>query len=104
MDFIASLCPVCETIFYFLLLGYTTGIRALYQRSCSRGEDSGKRRESTDAWQATNRLAEQALQHAIVATAHAAAGNYVQADKVAKDASDRLKARFDIFRARRIIS
>jgi hypothetical protein len=93
MDFIASLRPVCETIFYFLLLGYTTGIHAQYQRSCSRGEESGKRRESTDAWQTANRLAEQALQNAIAATAQAAAGEYIQADKVAKDASERLKAR-----------
>ena len=84
---------VCETIFYFLLLGYTTGIHAQYQRSCSRGEGSGKRRESTDAWQTANRLAEQALQYAIAATAQAAVGDYIQADNVAKDASERLKAR-----------
>ena len=93
IDFIASLRPVCETIFYFLLLGYTTGIHAQYQRSCSRGEEAGKRRESTDAWQTTNRLAEQALQQAIAATAHAVGGDYIQADKVATDASERLKAR-----------
>ena len=98
MDFIASLRPVCETIFYFLLLGYTTGIHAQYQRSCSwqlRGE-SGKKRDSIDAWtcwQSTNRLAEQALEYAIAATAQAAAGDYIQADKVAKDASEQLKAR-----------
>ena len=89
----ASLRPVCETIFYFLLLGYTTGIHAQYQRSCSRGEESGKRRESTDAWQTTNGLAQQALQQAIAATAQAVGGDYIQVDKVAKDASERLKAR-----------
>jgi hypothetical protein len=92
MDFIASLRPVCETIFYFLILGYTTGIHAQCQQSCSRGEESGKRRESTDAWQRANRLAEQAMQRAIAATAHAATGDYIQADKVAKDASEHLKA------------
>src|SRR5712672_2778225 len=54
MDFIASLRPVCETIFYFLLLGYTIGIHAQYQRSCSRREESSKRRESADAWQTKN--------------------------------------------------
>jgi hypothetical protein len=79
--------PICETIFYFLLLGYRTGIQAQFQRLCSRGE------ESTDAWQTINRLAEQALQQAIVATAEAAGGDYVQADKVAKDASEHLKVR-----------
>ena len=93
IDFIASLRPICETIFYFLLLGYTTGIQAQFQRSCSRGEENGKRRESTDAWQTTNRLAEQALQQAIVATAQAASGDYIQADNIAKGASKYLKAR-----------
>jgi hypothetical protein len=88
MDFIASLRPVCETIFYFLLLGYTTGIHAQYQRSCARGE------ESTDAWQNAKRLVEQAMQHAITATAQAAGGDYIEADKVAKYASEHLKARF----------
>ena len=93
MDFIASLRPVCETIFFFLLLGYTTGIHAQYQRSCSRGEERGERRESTDAWQTANRLAEQALQQAIATTAQATCSDYMQADNVAKDGSERLKAR-----------
>jgi hypothetical protein len=35
----------------------------------------------------------EALQYAIAATAQAAAGNYIQADKVAKDANRQLKAR-----------
>jgi predicted RNA-binding protein with PIN domain len=106
MDFIASLCPVCEIIFYFLILGYTTGIHAQYQRSCSRGEESDKRRENTDAWQTANRFAEQALQRAVAATAHAATSDYIQADEVAKDASERLQARlvFGLYRARRILS
>lgn len=93
MDFIASLRPVCETIFYFLILGYTTGIHAQYQLFCSRGEENGKRRESTDAWQRANLLAEQTMELALAATAHAAAGDYIKADKFAKDASERLKAR-----------
>ena len=47
-DFIASLRPVCETISYILILGYITGIYAQYQLlSCSRGEQNGKRRESS---------------------------------------------------------
>ena len=82
-----------HSIFYFLLLGYTTGIHAQYQRSCSLGEESGKGQESTDAWQTANRLAEQALQQAIAATAQAGGGDYIQADNVAEDASERLKAR-----------
>jgi hypothetical protein len=93
MDFIASLRPVCETIFYFLLLGYKTGIHAQYQRPCSRGEESGNRRENTNAWKTANRLTEQALQLAIVATAQAATGDHIRADNDAKDASESLKAR-----------
>ena len=96
MDFIASLRPICETIFYFLLLGYMTAIQAQYERSCSLGEESGERRGSTDEasnWKTANRLAEQALQQAIEATGQAAACNYIQADKVANDASESLKAR-----------
>ena len=100
MEFIASLRPICETIFYFLLLGYTRGIQAHYHRSSSRQlqvrDESGKRRESTDAWtcwRTADRLAEQALEYAIAATAQAAAGDYIQADKVANDASEQLKAR-----------
>lgn len=103
INFITSLRPVCETIFYFLLLGYTTGIRAQYRQSCFQIlqkdlKDSGnlKRRESTDAWhcwQTADHLAQQALQNAMAATAQAAAGDYIQADKVAQDASKQLKAR-----------
>lgn len=89
MDFIASLRPVCETIFYFLILGYITGIHA--QISCSRGEQNGKRREG--AWENANFLAEQVMGLALEATAHAAAGEYIKADEVAKEASERLKAR-----------
>jgi hypothetical protein len=88
IGFIASLRPVCETIFYFLLLGI-----AQYQRSCSRGEEYDKRRESTNAWQTANRLAQEVLQQAIAATAHAAAGDYFEGENVAKDAFERLKAK-----------
>ena len=42
MDFIASLRPVCEIIFYFLILSYLTGIYAQYQLLCSRGEQNGE--------------------------------------------------------------
>ena len=93
MGFIASLRPVCETIFYFLILGYMTGLHAQYQLSCSPGEQNGKRRESIGAWESANFLAKQTMELALAATAHAAAGDYIKADKVAKDASERLRAR-----------
>jgi hypothetical protein len=83
----ASLRPVCETIFYFLLLGYMKGIHT--QQSISDSE----RRESTElessAWKLMDGLATEALRLAI----KAAAGNYIQADKSAKGSFRRLKAR-----------
>lgn len=93
IDFIMSLRPVCETIFYFLLLGYQTGIVTYCQRSCSQGEAKGKRRESTDAWQKANSFAEQALLLAKDAAERAAAGDYELADQVAQSACSHLKSR-----------
>lgn len=92
VDFLTSLRTVSETFLYFLLLGYTTGIRAQleYRRSCL---DNGKTQKSMALWQTANCLAEKALQHAITATDHATAGNYIQADKVAKVGFRKLKAR-----------
>ena len=41
--FILSLRPVCEIIFSFLLLGYTTGLQGYYERSVEMGlADSGE--------------------------------------------------------------
>ena len=68
-------------------------------RDCSDGgrsdcdSERGGSRESADAWQTVKHFAEQALQQAIEATTQAAGGDYIQADKVANDASERLKAR-----------
>jgi len=86
VDFIASLRPVCETIFYFLLLGYHTGIIAYYQRSCSRVESPG-------TWGKANSFAEQVLLLATDAADKVASGNYELADQVARDACSRLKSR-----------
>lgn len=57
IDFITSLRPVCETIFYFLLLGYMTGIQARCQRSFSWGVESDNKQESRDAWKTVLNLA-----------------------------------------------
>ena len=105
MNFVTSLCPVCKTIFYFLLLAYMTGIQAQYQRSCSLGEVGGNRRESGDAWLIAIRFAEHALQQAIEATSQMAACDYIQADKVANDASESLsKVSFDLCRTLKTVS
>jgi hypothetical protein len=93
MDFVASLRPVCETVFYFLILGYMTRIRAQYQRSCSLEQNGTTRRQESTGWKNANLLAEQTMELALAATDHAVAGDYIKADEVAKDASERLKAR-----------
>lgn len=104
MDFIASLRPVCETIFYFLILGYISGIHAQYRLSCFQGEQNGKRRERTGAWESANLLAEQTMALALKATDHAVAGDHNKADEVAKDASERLKARLVFLAFCRVLS
>ena len=99
MNFIASLRPISETIFYFLLLGYTTEIQAQYRQSIKLSESSESlRRESSESttdsdWQKADHLSTQALKLAIAATAEAGDGNYIQADKTAKEALRRLKSR-----------
>lgn len=56
-------------------------------------ENRMARDESIGAWESANFLAEQTMELALAATAHTAAGDYIKADKVAKDASERLRAR-----------
>ena len=79
LDFVASLRPVCETIFYFLILSYMSGIRAELQSPCYR--EDAKIRDSV--LQKAYLLAEQTMELALAATTHAASGDYIKADEVA---------------------
>src|SRR6266550_1984216 len=68
-EFIFSLRPICETLFYFLLLAYRTGIEAYMKRSVARGS---RARESTPGWKEAHALACNALTLAVEAGAKAA--------------------------------
>ena len=85
VDFIASLRPVCEVIFYLLLLGYETG--TVVYRKKSEGQ------ESSVNWERANFYAERALKLAMQAADIAAAGDYELADKCANQACSVLESR-----------
>ena len=62
-DFILSLRPVCESLFYILLLAYKTGVE--YLRSAARSSKGKRPRESTPSWKEAADLADQALALAV---------------------------------------
>lgn len=71
-EFIFSLRPICETLFYFLLLAYRTGIEACMERSVALGSSDNRPRESTPGWKEAHALACKALTLAVEAGAKAA--------------------------------
>lgn len=46
INFICSLRPICETLFYFLLLAYNSGVQAYKTRSVVNGIKENRPRES----------------------------------------------------------
>jgi len=72
VTFIMSLRPICETIFYFLLLAYRSGVEAYAKRSVARAVKNKKVRKSTPGWKQAADFAEQALTLAVDAAAKAA--------------------------------
>ena len=89
-DYIDSLRPVCEVLFYFLLLTYRAGIRAYMERSIG---DSINPRQSTSGWGEADKFAALSLSYAMnaamVATTHDPA-----ADGETEDALIYLQQRF----------
>ena len=71
-EFIFSLRPICETLFYFLLLAYRTGTEAYMERSVAHGSGDDRPGESTPGWQEVHALACSALTLAVEAGAKAA--------------------------------
>lgn len=59
-----SVRPICEVIFYFLLLAYGAGVRAYMERSIREGIRAKRPRESTSGWAEANTFATLALSHA----------------------------------------
>jgi len=65
IDYMRSLRPICEVLFYFLLLAYGAGVRAYMQRSLSEGVKAQRPRESTPGWAEADKFAMLARSHAI---------------------------------------
>ena len=57
IDYMCSLRPICEVLFYFLLLTYGAGVRACMLRSVGDGICP---RESTPGWKEADNLASSA--------------------------------------------
>jgi hypothetical protein len=72
IKFIGSLRPICETLFYFFLLSYKTGITAFTaytERSSLRGKTEGRTRQSFPNWGEALTHVNQALSLAMDAAA-----------------------------------
>jgi len=88
-DFIFSLRPICESIFYLLLLAYKTGIAAYQLWSATRAMHAERPRASTPSWDEAAKLAGEALQLAVDAAIKAAARDDV-ADEITERALEKL--------------
>jgi len=88
--FIFSLRPVCETLFYFFLLAYKSGIEAYMQRSVLKGIREGHSRESTPDCKEARELACQAWTLAVNAAKKAAARDHA-ANEMAESALEHLQ-------------
>jgi hypothetical protein len=91
--FIASLRPICETLFFCLLQGYKDGMETFYQRSLAMARDENEPRQSAPAWMVSYDHAQQALNVAILAAEDAAHGNITAANDMAERALASLKER-----------
>lgn len=70
-DFIRSLRPICETIFYFLLLAYKAGVDAYTEQSLKNGIKAMCPRESCPSWADAKEHAGEALALAVDAATRA---------------------------------
>lgn len=101
-----SLRPVCEVLFYFLLLIYGAGIRAYMERSINEGTKAKHPRQCTPGWAEADKYATLALSHATNAAVVATTLDHA-ADENAEDALKLLQKRFAIwcsyFRSRKLL-
>jgi len=91
--FIFSLRPICETLFYFFLLAYKSGIEAYTQRSALRGIKESRSFESTASWKEARELGCQAWALATDAAGKAAARDHT-ANEMAENTLKHLQERF----------
>jgi hypothetical protein len=90
--FIRSLRPLCETLFYFFLLTFRTGIEAFLQRSAIRANKDKRPQASTPSWQEALGQARQALELAVEA-ADKASHQDPAADAITDSALEHLQVR-----------
>jgi hypothetical protein len=77
LEFIASLRPICEILFYFFLLAYKTRMEAYMERSVAAGVKTIRPRDSTPGWKDAHKYACEAFTLAVGAAAKAAAHDHV---------------------------
>ena len=68
IDYICSLRPICEVLFYFLLLTYNAGVKAYRDSSMENHTQGSRPRLSTAGWKEAHSLASQALSQAMIGT------------------------------------
>jgi hypothetical protein len=86
IDFILGLRPICEAIFYCLLMGYRSGIKAYLQRSVHNGKGL------KETWEKSLQQADEAIDLALKATSRAAI-DPVSSNTLAEDALRKLTER-----------
>jgi hypothetical protein len=89
IDFICKLRPICEALFYILLLAFKNGVQV---KACH-GENRAQPYENMPQWNKAHLFATQALMHAKDAAAKAAVHNN-DADEKAELALECLQQRF----------
>jgi len=90
-----SLRPICEVLFYFLLLAYGAGVRAYMERSLNESVKTQRPRESTPGWAEADKFATLARSHAINAAVVATTFDSA-ADEETERALKFLRQRFSI--------
>jgi hypothetical protein len=92
LEFIASLRPICETLFYFFLLTYKTGMESYMERSVAVNVKENHPRDSTPGWKDAHKFACQAFTLAVCAAKKAAADDDVS-DEMLSSALEYLRQR-----------
>lgn len=90
LEFFRSVRPVCETIFYILLLGYEQALNGYYQKSIAKAKAAGTSRTSKPLWVVSLSHAADARMQAVKAAQLHAAGHLDAAEEHACFAAAKL--------------
>ena len=96
ITFILSLRPICETLFFFFLLAYTSGVEAYMERSIKRSKEENRARQSTLGWTEAHKVGLQAMKFALIAAEKAAARDCAE-NEITEKAMEFLQQRFLLF-------